>query len=114
MVSLFIYIYILQDYPIMPKYLLSSLGHDFYVLAQGLGTYASAAPTLQLTNPPRRDVIMLPGAGYVVMAWVTDNPGVWLCHCHIGKLVLFPSHSKTVANYNLLYLLLSLTNLEIY
>lgn len=59
-------------------------GHDFYVLAAGTGTYAEAAPTLQTTNPPRRDVTMLPASGYVVMAWQADNPGVWLCHCHIG------------------------------
>ena len=27
---------------------------------------------------------MLPGNGYLVMAWETDNPGAWLMHCHIG------------------------------
>lgn len=56
-------------------------GHDFYQLAQGTGTYASASPTLQTTNPPRRDVTMLPASGYVVIAFVADNPGAWLCHC---------------------------------
>lgn len=59
-------------------------GHDFSILAQGSGTYASAAPTLLLTNPPRRDVAMLPGAGYLVIGFETDNPGAWLMHCHIG------------------------------
>ncbi|PPJ59303.1 hypothetical protein CBER1_04226 [Cercospora berteroae] len=59
-------------------------GHDFYQLAQGTGTYESAAPTLQTTNPTRRDVTMLPASGYVVIAFYTDNPGAWLCHCHIG------------------------------
>ncbi|KXT07171.1 hypothetical protein AC578_2414 [Pseudocercospora eumusae] len=59
-------------------------GHDFYQLAQGTGTYASAAPTLQTSNPPRRDVTILPASGYVVIAFVADNPGAWLCHCHIG------------------------------
>lgn len=59
-------------------------GHDFYVLAVGTGTYASAAPTLQTTNPTRRDVIMLPAEGYLVIAFPADNPGTWLCHCHIG------------------------------
>lgn len=52
-------------------------GHDFYQLAQGTGTYESANPTLQLTNPPRRDVTMLPGSGYVVIAFKADNPGAW-------------------------------------
>ncbi|CAK4031162.1 multicopper oxidase [Lecanosticta acicola] len=59
-------------------------GHDFFQLAQGTGTYASAAPTLNVDNPPRRDVTILPASGYVVIAFQADNPGVWLCHCHIG------------------------------
>jgi FtsP/CotA-like multicopper oxidase with cupredoxin domain len=59
-------------------------GHDFYVLAQGTGTYDSSSVTLGLTNPPRRDVAMLPGSGYLVIAYLTDNPGAWLMHCHIG------------------------------
>ena len=59
-------------------------GHDFYVLAQGSGTYSSDSVTLSLTNPPRRDVAMLPSSGYLVIAFQTDNPGAWLMHCHIG------------------------------
>ncbi|KAF2023523.1 hypothetical protein EK21DRAFT_118669 [Setomelanomma holmii] len=58
-------------------------GHDFFVLAQGSGTYSSST-TLNLSNPPRRDTAMLPASGYLVMAFETDNPGTWLMHCHIG------------------------------
>tara|TARA_R110002060_G_scaffold19817_1_gene27096 strand:+ start:102 stop:488 length:387 start_codon:yes stop_codon:yes gene_type:complete len=58
-------------------------GHDFYVLAQGTGTFSDTT-TLNLVNPMRRDVAMLPGAGYLVIAFITDNPGAWLMHCHIG------------------------------
>ncbi|XDG05931.1 hypothetical protein ABKA04_005546 [Annulohypoxylon sp. FPYF3050] len=58
-------------------------GHDFYVLAQDTGTYSSDV-TLNLDNPPRRDTAMLPASGYLVIAFETDNPGVWLMHCHIG------------------------------
>ncbi|GKT66437.1 multicopper oxidase [Colletotrichum tofieldiae] len=58
-------------------------GHDFFVLAQGSGTYSSSI-TLNTSNPPRRDTAMLPASGYLVMAWETDNPGAWLMHCHIG------------------------------
>lgn len=58
-------------------------GHDFFILAQGTGTYSSDI-TLNTSNPPRRDTAMLPASGYLVMAWETDNPGVWLMHCHIG------------------------------
>jgi hypothetical protein len=57
--------------------------HDFFILAQGTGTYSSSV-TLSLTNPPRRDVAMLPASGYLVIAFQTDNPGAWLMYCHIG------------------------------
>lgn len=39
---------------------------------------------LNLANPMRRDVAMLPGHGHLVLGFYTDNPGVWLAHCHIG------------------------------
>ena len=58
-------------------------GHDFYVLAQGTGTY-EASDISTLTNPTRRDVAMLPASGHLVLAFKTDNPGAWLMHCHIG------------------------------
>lgn len=59
-------------------------GHDFFILAQGSGTYDSSTTTLSLDNPPRRDTAMLPSSGYLVIAFETDNPGAWLMHCHIG------------------------------
>jgi multicopper oxidase len=39
---------------------------------------------LKLDNPPRRDVVLLPTNGYVVIAFKADNPGPWLVHCHIA------------------------------
>lgn len=59
-------------------------GHDFYILAQGTGTYTEGTTTLNLDNPPRRDTAMLPSGGYLVIAFLTDNPGAWLLHCHIA------------------------------
>lgn len=59
-------------------------GHDFYIIAQDTGTYDADTTTLNLVNPPRRDVAMLPGSGFLVIAFYTDNPGAWLLHCHIG------------------------------
>lgn len=58
-------------------------GHDFFILAQGTGTYRSSDIST-LANPPRRDTAMLPSSGYLVVAFKTDNPGAWLMHCHIG------------------------------
>ena len=39
---------------------------------------------LNLNNPPRRDVALLPANGYLVLAFKSDNPGSWLLHCHIA------------------------------
>jgi len=58
-------------------------GHDFWILAQGPGTYDGSV-SVNLENPPRRDTALLPSSGFAVLAFVTDNPGVWLMHCHIG------------------------------
>jgi FtsP/CotA-like multicopper oxidase with cupredoxin domain len=93
-------------------------GHDFFILAQAEGTYSSDV-TLQTTNPPRRDVAMLPASGYLVIGFETDNPGAWLMHCHIGwhtsegfalqivermdeipALVDYDSFNATCANWN--------------
>lgn len=27
---------------------------------------------------------MLPAWGWLLVAWRTNNPGVWLFHCHVG------------------------------
>ncbi|OTA55200.1 multicopper oxidase [Hypoxylon sp. EC38] len=59
-------------------------GHDFFVLAQEANANYTDATPLQLKNPPRRDIAMLPANGFLVIGFITDNPGVWLMHCHIG------------------------------
>ncbi|TDZ49563.1 Laccase [Colletotrichum trifolii] len=63
-------------------------GHDFAIIqevsdqAWDPDTYDTSKNNLD--NPPRRDVVLLPAVGYVVIAFKTDNPGVWLMHCHIA------------------------------
>ncbi|KAK3349185.1 laccase [Lasiosphaeria hispida] len=71
-------------------------GHDFLVLGRSpaLANPFSVSPrryndaadrsTLRFTNPTRRDTTMLPGNGWLVVAFRTDNPGAWLFHCHIA------------------------------
>jgi hypothetical protein len=39
---------------------------------------------LNTCNPARRDVVLLPTDGYVIIAFKADNPGNWLMHCHIA------------------------------
>ncbi|KAI6759746.1 hypothetical protein HG530_010426 [Fusarium avenaceum] len=58
-------------------------GFDYQILAQGTGPYGPNV-TLKTDNPPRRDTALLPAKGHLVIAFLTDNPGVWLMHCHIG------------------------------
>ncbi|KAK3673985.1 hypothetical protein LTR78_006187 [Recurvomyces mirabilis] len=81
------WVYIVIQSPIPTPHPIHLHGHDFYVLAQGFGTYSASTP-VNLVNPPRRDTVMMPSlrgqAGYVVIAFFTDNPGAWLMHCHIG------------------------------
>ena len=52
------------------------------MISQGQGPF-DPSTTLNLTNPPRRDVALMP-FGHLLIAFVTDNPGAWLMHCHIG------------------------------
>ncbi|ESO89919.1 hypothetical protein LOTGIDRAFT_98336, partial [Lottia gigantea] len=77
-------------------------GHSFYVLKMGYGSYNETtgilleenmdidcrgniprSERLELKNPPRKDTIIVPTGGYVVVRIKADNPGVWFMHCHI-------------------------------
>ncbi|KAK4182965.1 multicopper oxidase-domain-containing protein [Podospora australis] len=65
-------------------------GHDFAILqvsnAPCPALDAGDVPlSLRLQNPARRDVVLVPNGGFVVIAFKTDNPGNWLMHCHIAK-----------------------------
>ncbi|KAF2396900.1 hypothetical protein EJ06DRAFT_177362 [Trichodelitschia bisporula] len=76
-------VYIILQSPIPVPHPIHLHGHDFWLLATGTGTYNSSVP-LKLENPPRRDTVLLPANGYIVLAFEVGNPGVWLMHCHIG------------------------------
>ncbi|WAR04285.1 ASO-like protein [Mya arenaria] len=34
-------------------------------------------------DPPEKDTIVVPTGGYVVIRFISDNPGLWFFHCHI-------------------------------
>ncbi|KAL3853270.1 hypothetical protein ACJMK2_016825 [Sinanodonta woodiana] len=40
-------------------------------------------PGLELKRPARKDTIIVPTGGYVVIRFKADNPGIWNFHCHI-------------------------------
>ena len=78
-------------------------GHNFYVVAEGSGGWDGSVDS---GNVQRRDVQLLQpsnadGPGYLVIEFVTDNPGVWPLHCHIAwhvsqglyvNIMVSPSH----------------------
>lgn len=67
-------------------------GHDFQVLAQGVGEWDGTITNPG--NPARRDVQMMyfganasdptVGPNYMVIQYEADNPGVWPLHCHLA------------------------------
>ena len=62
-------------------------GHNYWVLAQGTGTWDGEITNPQ--NPLRRDThILAPGSAanptYLVIEFEANNPGVWALHCHIA------------------------------
>jgi len=61
-------------------------GHDFAILGRGDVAYNELTDPLTFNyhNPPRRDVALLPADGWLALAFRSDNPGVWLLHCHIA------------------------------
>jgi Multicopper oxidase len=59
-------------------------GHDFALLQQSNENWNGSNFKPNYNNPPRRDVVLLPIRGFVVIAFKADNPGAWLLHCHIA------------------------------
>ena len=37
-----------------------------------------------LVNPPLKDNVAVPDAGFTVVRFVADNVGYWLFHCHMN------------------------------
>ncbi|KAF3052264.1 hypothetical protein E8E11_011500 [Didymella keratinophila] len=62
-------------------------GHAFQVIARSeadAGSYTSNIDTAGIpVAPMRRDTILVAPNGHVVLRFRTDNPGVWVFHCHI-------------------------------
>lgn len=90
-------------------------GHDFFILGRSPAPANPLAPglaptiftpaditTLKFDNPPRRDATMLPGFGWLSVAFKNDNPGAWLFHCHVawhvsqGLSVLFLERASEI------------------
>ncbi|KAF6223198.1 hypothetical protein HO133_000040 [Letharia lupina] len=80
-------------------------GHNFNVLAEGVGTWDGTITHQH--NTQRRDVqLVQPGTasapGYLVLQYDTDNPGVWPFHCHIAWHVSAGLYINTIEQETLL------------
>lgn len=89
--------YIMMVVPGQPPHPVHFHGRHFYVLGEGTGVFPwdsvgealETLPegTLNLVNPPARDTYPTPAAAlepsWLVLRRRSDNPGVWLVHCHI-------------------------------
>lgn len=89
--------YVMMVVPGQPPHPVHFHGRHFYVLGEGTGVFPwesvdealAALPegTLNLVNPPARDTYPTPPAvtepTWLVLRRRSDNPGVWLVHCHI-------------------------------
>ena len=41
-------------------------------------------PNIQVDSyTPRKDTVIVPGGGYIVIQFISDNPGYWFMHCHL-------------------------------
>lgn len=62
-----------------------SYGANFYSLSDDTNPidFNPTNHTAYLTYPIRRDVVVVPPMGNLVIRFVADNPGVWFFHCHI-------------------------------
>ena len=85
-------------------------GHSFHVVKVGYGSYFPSGllneptkdiscgrpclkppswtngvtPDITITNRTiRKDTVIVPAGGYVVIDFIADNPGYWFLHCHI-------------------------------
>lgn len=53
----------------------------------------------------RKDTVIVPAGGYVVIAFQADNPGYWFLHCHIevhqleGMALIIQEYDETQQNY---------------
>jgi len=67
------------------------LGHTFWHLgsgAPGAGPFnATRDEPLLTTTGVRRDTIRNEENSWTVVAYITDNPGVWFFHCHIAWVI---------------------------
>lgn len=59
-------------------------GNIFYVLGSGRGVY-NGRQYLNLVNPIRRDTVIIPAEGWVILRFRLNNVGIWLCMFYVNN-----------------------------
>ncbi|CAN6442827.1 unnamed protein product [Victoria cruziana] len=59
-------------------------GYNYYVVGSGVGNFDPNKDTanFNLVDPPERNTIAIPTAGWTAIRFRANNPGVWFMHCH--------------------------------
>lgn len=74
----------------------------------GNGTFDASRDVASLNFSPtvlRRDTITIQPMGWVVLRFPSDNPGVWIFHCHIewhlvpGLALIFVEHPEQLGPF---------------
>jgi FtsP/CotA-like multicopper oxidase with cupredoxin domain len=83
-------------------------GNKFWVLGQGHAYFPGYENMkLSLSNPLRRDTAAVEGFGWILLRFVTDNPGLWAFHCHMtwhseaGLVMQFLNQPEVMANWEI-------------
>ncbi|GLJ39445.1 hypothetical protein SUGI_0805640 [Cryptomeria japonica] len=60
-------------------------GFNFYVVGNGFGNFdpEKDRAAFNLVDPPLRNTVAVPSAGWTALRFKADNPGVWFLHCHL-------------------------------
>lgn len=60
---------------------------DVHLPSCGAGKWRDGPPEDIIVNSTtvRKDVVIVPAGGYVVIHFITNNPGYWFMHCHIDE-----------------------------
>jgi FtsP/CotA-like multicopper oxidase with cupredoxin domain len=68
------WVYLIIHSPFAQNHPMHLYGHDFWVLDAAYGNFVGTVEELNVSNKPRRDTVMMPASGYVVIAFPTKNP----------------------------------------
>jgi len=58
-------------------------GHRPWIMGSGTGNNTEQALN-NVPSPLRRDTVLIPANSWLVLRFITDNPGLWAFHCHIS------------------------------